>query len=461
MNRRFFEIAMLCLSALMLNACLKKDEDSGESHCAITAFSVGSITSYVTTTDGSGNSVTTKRTVAGSDIFFSIDQKAGTITNVDELPNWISLTKVLPTFSSFGDVFLVDGDYIYGITSGTDSLDVSVPRKLACFSTDGLYRKDYTLTMRKRAEVSDTILWERLSAADLKLTTGHRALTMSVSYKDADGTDSLVRRMFVFSEDEDGSPAVSSSLDGVSWLPMEALASGSDRLDYQSVTVHQGKLYALNEQGWLFSSTELSKGLVWTEVGDAGLQRLLGSDGLYLYGYDGTKIVATRDLENWTSAGEQDVAALPEHSIYCFASTSKTNGDLTMVMMGGITSVDEQHGVTWYKTSSLNSEYNEPWSYIQVTGDNAYGCPRLLEQSTVCYNGCLYAMGRRLQSDGSYKFEGFYRSEDNGIAWHLQKTKWLLPKDLNAADGPASIMVIGNRVYVVQMGGRVWRGEIL
>jgi hypothetical protein len=346
------------------------------------------------------------------------------------------------------------------ISSGSDSIDVSVPRTLACISTDGQYKKDYKLTITKRAEVSDTILWTRLTSADLQLTGEHRAMMLAATYKDVNQTDSLVRRIFVFSDDEASLPQVTSTLDGQSWTVPATLTGAEGIIDYQSVTIHQGMLYALDDLGKLYAATELSKGIAWTKVADTSLLWLLGSDGVYLYGTDGTKILGTADMVNWNSKGTNDLEMLPQRCVYSYASPMKTNGDLTMAMMGGINSVNTANAVTWYKMTYANDEWDAPWSYIQVTGDNAYGCPRLEELSTIYYEGQLYTMGRRLQSDGTYRFEGFYCSEDNGIAWRLKQSKWLLPKDLNAADGPASVVLVGNTLYVVQQGGNVWQGVI-
>lgn len=451
---------MVC-TVLSLASCVK-DKNTVESSpiCAITSFSVGNITSNVTTTSADGTSTTTKRVYSGSSVFFSIDQQAGTITNVDALPNWITLGKVMPKFSSYGNVYLVIDSVYYGITSGSDSIDVSVPRKLACISTDGSYVKYYTLTITTKEAGTDTIVWERLSDADLRLSGSHRMQTVAATYRDRQNTDSLVRRMMVFSADAAGHPQVTSSTDGVTWTAPAPLTGSEGVIDWNSVMLHQGKLYAIDNIGKLYTSTEAARGEAWTKVADTQLKRLLGSDGTYVYAYDGTAIVATQDFIQWTVQGQENLDMLPEHSFYSFWYTANTNSKLTSAMMGGLSERNTQHGVTWYKVTSEIEQCNQPWSYIQVSGDNEHGCPRLKELCTVYYEGNLYTMGRRTQSDGSYKFEGFYRSEDNGIAWYLQSKKWRLPKDLDAANGPASVAVVGNTAYVVQDGGLVWRGAI-
>lgn len=455
-----FKIAILCAAVLCLQSCLKSDSESGEPFCAITAFSVGSIVSYVSTKDAQGNSVSSKRVVSGSNIYFNIDQKAGTIQNVDPLPYWITLTKVLPTFTSYGNVFMEKDSLLWGITSGTDSINVTEPCKLVCISTDGQYRKNYTLTITKRGAVSDTILWERLSSANLQLTGAHRAMMLAATYKDRNLTDSLVRRIFVFSQNEASKPQVTSSLDGLSWTDPTVLTGAEGTIDYQSVTIYKGQFYAIDDLGNLYTTTERLKGVAWTKVADTQLKSLLGSDGIHLYGTDGTMIMGTTDMVKWSAEGTPDVGMLPQRSIYSYSVLAQTNSDLTMAMMGGISSENKANGVTWYKTASERDEYDDAWRYIKVTGDNAHGCPLLEEMSTIFHEGNLYAMGRRRQTDGSYKFEGFYRSEDHGIAWHLQNAKWLLPAGLKATDGPASTVLLGNTLYVVQQGGIVWRGVI-
>ena len=450
------------MCALLLTASCIKDKDSVASspYCAITSFSVGNITSNVSTTDASGNVTTTKRVYSGNSVFFSIDQQAGTITNVDALPSWITLNKVIPKFSSYGNVFQVIDSLYVGITSGVDSIDVSVPRRLACISSDGLYRKYYTLTLTNKPADADTIVWEKLSASDLQLSGSHHLLTVSATYADGDDTDSLVRRMLVFSEDAFGKPMVTSSTDGVSWMAPAVLTGADSEIDWMSVTLHRGRLYAIDDLGRLYTSSEADKGMTWVKVADTRLHRLLGSDGLYLYAYDGDAIVSSEDFLRWTEQGTDNLNMLPERHVYCFSRPSNTNSDMVAAMMGGLTQSNANSAVTWYKMTSATNQYNQPWSYIQLSGDNTHGLPRLEEMSTVYYSGCLYSIGRRAITDGTLKFEGIYCSEDNGIAWYLQSKKWCLPKDLEAADGPASMAIIGDTLYIVQTGGSVWKGVI-
>lgn len=462
MKSKFIKFIFTVLWAAVLVSCMKNDEVEVSPQCAIVSFGVSSIISYVSYTTSSGETVTMKKTVAGSDVLFDIDQNAGTIKTATPLPNWISLTKVVPVFSTYGTLYYVSGDNRYTMTSGSDSLDFTEPRTLVCVSTDGLYSKNYTVTFEKNSDVSDTIVWETVNSNFELKSDKQRALVVSATYKDKSGADSLVRRMFMFTENEDGQSLVTSTTErsqATTWTLPATLMGADGTIDYRSVTVHDGVLYALDDQQKLYKSTEAERGIAWTKVSDApGLTTLLASDGKWLYGYDGTDIVATTDFINWKNTNTPNTGDLPQSSIYNFYRTSYTNSNITLAMMGGMGTLESgsPYGVSWYKTTQVDADEPGAWSYINISGDNEYGCPALQEASTVIYNDYLYMMGRN--TDNVY--EGFYRSEDNGISWHLQSTVWLLPEALDGENGAASMVLLGKDLYVMQKGGNIWRGYI-
>lgn len=460
MNSRIKSISAF-LGILMMVSCVKSNETESSPYCGIISFGVSNIVSYVPYKTSSGETVTQKKTVDGSNILFDINQQEGTIKTANPLPNWINLTKVVPTFSCYGTLVYITGDYMQVVTSGTDSLDFTEPHTLRCISTDGLYWKDYITTFDKNSDVQDTIVWESM-ANNLSLDADeHKSLMVSAMYKDIYGADSLVRRTFVFSNNSSGQPQVTSTTErsqATTWMTPTVLSGADGTIDFNSVMVHNGELYALDDQNKLYKSTEAAKALTWTKVANTNLTRLLASDGVYLYGYNGTKILSTKDYTTWNEVGDQALDMLPETDIYNFYHTSYTNDKIIIVMMGGMTSKNTGNGVTWYKITDTveEDEDPDPWDYMAVSSENAYGCPYLQEASTVCLNDKLYMMGRG--TDG--KFAGMYRSEDNGISWHLQSTKWRLPEALDGNNGAASMVLVGNVLYVMQKGGKVWKGTI-
>ena len=446
---------------LLMVSCSKSNETETSPYCGINSFGVSSIISYVPYQTSGGTTVLQKKTVDGSSILFNIDQQAGTIRTATPLPNWIDLTKVVPTFSCYGTLFYINGEYMSLMTSGSDSLDFTVPHTIRCFSTDGLYSKDYLVTFDKNPDVQDSIVWESV-ASNLSLNAdAHKELVVTATYKDITGADSLVRRIFVFSNDGSGQPQVTSTTErsqATTWTDQTVLTGADGTIDYNTVMLHNGELYALDDQKKLYRSTEAEKALTWTKVADTDLTRLLASDGVYLYGYNGSKIVSSKDYATWKEVGDKNLDMLPEKSIYNFYRTSYTNNKIIIVMMGGMTANNTTNGVTWYKTTDTEEEDEDPdpWDYIGVSDENTYGCPYLQEASTVWRNDKLYMMGRA--ADG--KFAGIYRSEDNGISWHLQSSIWRLPEALDGDNGAAGMVLLGDLLYVVQKGGKVWRGEI-
>lgn len=446
---------------LLMVSCTKSNEAETSPYCGITSFGVSSIVSYVPYKTSSGATVLQKKTVDGSSILFDINQQEGTIRTVVPLPNWINLTKVVPTFSCYGSLFYINGELMRQVTSGADSLDFTEPHTIRCFSSDGLYSKDYVVTFDKNSDVQDTIVWESV-ASNLSLDADeHKSLVVTATYKDITGADSLVRRIFVFSNNGSGQPQVTSTTErsqATTWTNQTVLTGADGTIDFNTVMLHQGELYALDDQQKLYKSTESAKAQIWTKVADTNLTRLLASDGVYLYGYDGSNIVSTKDYTTWNEVGNQNLDMLPEESIYNFYHTSYTNNKFIIVMMGGMTSNNTGNGVTWYKTTDTEEEDEDPdpWNYIGVSEENTHGCPYLQEASTICYNDKLYMMGRG--TDG--KFAGMYRSEDNGISWHLQSSVWKLPEALDGGNGAAGMVLLGNVLYVMQKGGKVWKGTI-
>lgn len=446
------------LGILLLVSCVKSKETESTPYCAITSFGVNSIVSYVPYKTSTGTT-TVKRTVSGSSIFFQINQETGLISTVKSLPNWINLTKVVPTFTCHGTLQYKSGDNYYTITSGKDSLDFTEPHILRCVSSDGLYSKSYLVSLTKNTEDSDTILWSSV-VSNLELEDEkHRSIVLAAKYTDKNGADSLVRRIFIFSKNEAGKPQVTSTTDyseATTWTDAEELIGAEGVIDPYSIMVHQNELYAIDNQGKLYKSTEVVKGTVWMKVSDKNLSRLLASDGYYLYAYDGTNIIATDDFTNWKECGKSNLEMLPTRCLYSFYRQSYNNTKVNIAMMGGLNDNNKNNGVTWYKVTDTQDDVIDPWQFIDVSNETNIGYPYLQETSTVMYGDNLYTMGRTFTE----QFLGMYKSEDNGISWKLQTKMWRLPASLEAANGAASMVLIDKAFYVFQVGGKIWKGSI-
>ena len=434
----------LAVMAALATSCMKDDDEIQSSpECVITKFTVGDIDTKVSIKLASGKDTIVTRTIGGSSVAFNIDQINNKIYSVDSLPSWVDISGVIPTINSTGYVYIKEGDEtdFHQFASGTDSVDFTKQVKFLVIATDGVSTKEYTAQIFKKDSEADSLAWKTVDGADLQLEGAHRTLT-------------LADRIYVFSESEGQAVVTSSSFlsEGASWRKPAQLTCEQGSVDWTSVVAYDGYLYALNTEGHICRSTNDERGETWSVVSDRVFARLLGTDELYLYACDDSGIWGSADLQNWAECGSSDLDMLPETNIATVSYVSKTNPAMRNAVMCGLTSANSDNAVVWYKVSSANESINQKWNYVQVAADNVYACPKLDNLSIICHNAEMYAIGGNNA--------GIYVSADNGISWHLQTKKKLLPAEVTGQSTPASMVAGNGYLWLIQSGGKVWRGKI-
>lgn len=434
----------LAVMATLATSCMKdEDEILSSPECVITKFTVGDIDTEVSIKLASGKDTIVTRTIGGSSVAFNIDQINNKIYSVDSLPSWVDISGVIPTVNSTGYVYIKEGDEtdFHQFASGTDSVDFTKPVKFLIIATDGVSTKEYTAQIFKKDSEADSLAWKAVEGADLQLEGAHRTLT-------------LADRIYVFGESEGQAVVTSSSFlsEGASWRKPAQLTCEQGSVDWNSVVAYDGYLYALNTEGHICRSTNDERGETWSVVSDRVFTRLLGTDELYLYACDESGIWGSADLQNWAECGSSDLDMLPETNIATVSYVSKTNSAMRNAVMCGLTSANSDNAVVWYKVSSANESINQKWNYVQVAADNVYACPKLDNLSIICHNAEMYAIGGNNA--------GIYVSADNGISWHLQTKKKLLPAEVTGQSTPASMVAGNGYLWLIQSGGKVWRGKI-
>lgn len=434
----------LAVMATLATSCMKDDDEIQSSpECVITKFTVGDIDTEVSIKLASGKDTIVTRTIGGSSVAFNIDQINNKIYSVDSLPSWVDISGVIPTVNSTGYVYIKEGDEtdFHQFASGTDSVDFTKPVKFLIIATDGVSTKEYTAQIFKKDSEADSLAWKAVEGADLQLEGAHRTLT-------------LADRIYVFGESEGQAVVTSSSFlsEGASWRKPAQLTCEQGSVDWTSVVAYNGYLYALNTEGHICRSTNDERGETWRVVSDRVFTRLLGTDELYLYACDESGIWGSADLQNWAECGSSDLDMLPETNIATVSYVSKTNSAMRNAVMCGLTSANSDNAVVWYKVSSANESINQKWNYVQVAADNVYACPKLDNLSIICHNAEMYAIGGNNA--------GIYVSADNGISWHLQTKKKLLPAEVTGQSTPASMVAGNGYLWLIQSGGKVWRGKI-
>ena len=434
----------LAVMAALATSCMKdEDEIQSSPECVITKFTVGDIDTEVSIKLASGKDTIVTRTIGGSSVAFNIDQINNKIYSVDSLPSWVDISGVIPTVNSTGYVYIKEGDEtdFHQFASGADSVDFTKPVKFLIIATDGVSTKEYTAQIFKKDSEADSLAWKAVEGADLQLEGAHRTLT-------------LADRIYVFGESEGQAIVTSSSFlsEGASWRKPAQLTCEQGSVDWTSVVAYNGYLYALNTEGHICRSTNDERGETWSVVSDRVFARLLGTDELYLYACDESGIWGSADLQNWAECGSSDLDMLPETNIATVSYVSKTNSAMRNAVMCGLTSANSDNAVVWYKVSSANESINQKWNYVQVAADNVYACPKLDNLSIICHNAEMYAIGGNNA--------GIYVSADNGISWHLQTKKKLLPAEVTGQSTPASMVAGNGYLWLIQSGGKVWRGKI-
>lgn len=436
------------ITVFALASCMKTDEGSVSSECAILSFSVKDITSYVPTKNAAGKDTVISKTIGGSSIFFNIDQVNGIITTTDSLVNWVNLEKVVANFTSNGIVFrkAPNKDEYYQWTSGSDSVNFENPVEIYVYGTDRVSFKRYTASIKRSAYMNDTIIWSDRTN-DFKVTTDFKTID----------TDNHV---YAFFRNEEGkvqitSSSITSSL--ASWTTPQNI-EGAD-IDYTSVLIFKGDFYGLGTDGCIYRIERNATAYSAEKVCEKAFTQLLASDKYFIYTSDGKEILASKDFETWTSSGSTDIDMLPTSSRNSFCYTSKTNDDILISMMNGVSANNEKYAVTWYKITSDYEDVNQKWMYIQITDDNKYGMQKFNCISTTLYKESIFAMGMNPDENGGTTSKYIYKSDDNGITWH-NNMKYPLPSDLNPANGTASLIAADGKLWIIQKGGKIWSGVI-
>lgn len=108
-------------------------------------------------------------------VFFSIDLDHGVIFNADSLPKGTDVSRLIPvitfvnTMTKADLLYLKDNkpDTVNYLTNSTDSIDFRHPVKLEVTAQDGESTYTYTIKVNVHQEISDTLVWTRISTSEL------------------------------------------------------------------------------------------------------------------------------------------------------------------------------------------------------------------------------------------------------------------------------------------------------
>ena len=460
-NSLYLFISILAVS-LAFSSCLDSDNTEYEltSDAAITSFSIGDITMSDVVKNHKGEDSTIYYTITASQYPFTIDQGNNLIYNADSLPVETDVKKVTTSLSlpyGYAVTYVKNGQDT--IWTETDSIDFTNPVTFKAYALNGSIRQ-YQVKVNVHQVDPDSLQWTLLQSADLNIPA--RAQHKAV-YNEG--------RMYLFAHTTGGT-LVNSSADGNTWSGWESV-SLSGNVDHTSALALNGTLYMLCDN-CLYASSD---GINWDAAATSDpFDKLFAASPRLgeLYALSGTDLVAiATDNYSTKSVGTADETNLPEKNISYAVTPVLTNSNIERLVLTGTRNpelTNDTTAVVWTKLSS------EPeWTYYPLAPNNTLGCPKLQGLATFAYDGKLYAFGGDYdmpadvaRPSGFKPFQYLYESEDNGISWHPQTNKVMLPASfLNRTADFSYLVDRDNFIWIFwgpssQTDGKteVWRGRI-
>lgn len=435
---------------MQMISCLKDSESSGSPECAITGFTVADIPCTRTVTVNGIDSII-KVSMSGKDIHFNIDQLNRRIHNVDSLPYWVTLTKIVPTVTCQGNVYIRANDEpFHTFNNGKDSIDFTENIQFMVVAYDGVSKIIYDAKINLASNDADSLYWTEEENLAPMIGKHHNVVCGN--------------RLFVFHE-VNGIPYVTSTAVDEkqrTWTSPQMLTGATGTINYASVIYFNGYFYALDNNNLLYRSLAENNATKWEQTSSRPMMMLLAADSHYFYGFDGTAIWATDDAKEWFMNGWDELDMIPtQYGSYAYYPL-KTNPELENVVFMGWSPHLYKNAVVWYKLSSTDINSIQEWDNLNQNNDNTHEMPKLRDVQMVFYNGELMAFGGEKEGDTSTKtaFESIYTSSDNGITWHKQKKKLVLPKELLGYGGQVTASVINGKIWLVRDDGKMWSGII-
>ena len=466
MTRKFLPIALLAAGAMTMTSCLSNDDDITNityyNDTAITSFSLGTLTrtylynngdtikkTYEQTTDST-------TTVDASTYTFTIDQLKHEIYNTDSLPAGTDVTKAVCTIASKNSGIIavrrIDSDTLDFYRS-TDSLDLSKPRELRVYSSDGTTYRKYSVSLRVHKELADSFTWSRQTINDAAVTAGAKGAKL-VSNGD---------RMIAVVANANSSVFLSKAIScNEEWKTLGSNLNRAFTADaYKNVAVLDGWVYLL-DGGELLKSKDAEN---WqkVETGGAQLKQLAGASENILYALTANGMASSTDGTAWTETKlDGNTAQLPQGRISVCTLKLKTNAADARIVMAGNGNGADSTAVVWGKIEESGATA-DAYSWSLYEGGEKFLLPDMEGMTVIRYDGKLLAIGGKGRGGSSAQpYAHLYESTDQGLTWH-SSSLFTLPADFSAEEANAVDMAADseNNVWLIDAkAGKTWKMRI-
>lgn len=451
MKRKLIPFILLVSTIFVMASCFGDDdtEVTFSNETGITAFSLGTQKIVKDTVGKSGKDSTYQTTIDCSKYIFYIDQINHEIYNPDSLPVGIDSAKIICEATSKSSATIL----VKSMTSDTlkvfsssDSISFYKPRTFRVLSLSGLATVDYTVKVNIHREKPNVFKWQLANnSAAIADLTAMRALALN-------------GRVYVMGRDTD-SPRIYVADEGntVQWHEVTPnIDLGTDF--YKNIAVMGGRFYTYAKDGAVYTSADAE---TWTRVAEVSLSRILGASDKMLYALGADRsLMASTDGATWQQQDMDTPAdSLPTDNYSIMVRKLLTNQKINRVVLTGTAAYISQ---IWSRIEETDSHSEpQPWTYMDVAGDNRFGLPNMENLQVVNYGDFMLALGGRgMGNSHEEAFSGLYASTDGGLTWRINKL-YNLPEGFSSESGKfAFTRDSHNYLWVIASNGDVWRGRL-
>ena len=463
MKSKIISFILLILTVITISSCLNDDSTDLVYYddTAITGFSLSDFKYSVTLKNSKGEDSIVTKTGKGSDYKMYIDQANRRIYNVDSLPVATDLKHLLVNVTTKNNgvaaIKRTTSDSIDVVTS-TDSLDFSVPREIIVYSHSGVNNAKYTVSIVAHQLYPDSFQWKNI-AVDSRIA----------KYKAVKALP-LKGRMYLLGTTETGAELLSTDLsDGKNWeivKPDAGLSKPDAGLSCEATMVTNGNSIVISDLGTIYhwDGTTL---ICHESSGVNGMIesfRLVGYCGkeLFAVAETGGIYVSYDDGFTWKAdSTDADKALLPTDDINACSATTRTNKDISRIIMVGSSEKATSSALVWSKIVEQNSSCDLPWAYQEFSKGNRYKLPNMTNLSMTSYDGKLLVIGGEGRNGASVQpYGNIYVSEDCGISWHTDDSRFVIPAGFDGKGASITADGMGYIGIVAASSGQVWRGGI-
>ena len=449
-------LATLTMS-LQLTSCLSDDTTAptaSDRDCLVSNVVLGTLNREMHTLSSAGEDSTYIITVKGSMYPMAIDQVKNEIWNVDSLPVGTDITKV--TFAIFNvpgpcliDKHHEEGDTIFAIA---DSTDFTRERTITVYSSDAVYSRKYTLQLRVHKEEADSLVWHHEAEKVNALKEAQECHpffvenTLYIYYRTTDGSTKVI---------------VTDRTDPNLTAPETVQPFGTAAIDVRSVTVHDGRFFAVAEgrpvvsdngkDGWTDLNADAQAAFIFAAAGDSR----------YALSADYRRIVASANGTEWKESYVDLPDSLPQKNVAAVLCASRLNENAQSLLLTGLAPMKGKNDETiwasriWKRDLDNSGIYSTPWMLLpQTTELGDYAFPNLNSPTMISYDHAAHLLG----IDGEGNLTPCYSSADNGRTWSPGNLRFPVQSGVRAV----SMTVDADQyVWIFCAGsGDVWRGRI-